>query len=326
MSQSSLPDNKTRKIFVSYAWGNDNHQSEVRSFTDYLRKNGFHAEMDNLLSQEETSINFKKMMYKAMQHEKVIIVLSPQYKNKADNFEGGVGMEFQLMINDIGNNPKKYIILALDGISKEIIPFGLQGYEIVDFRHPDGEEKLFRKILERNKYDFSPVAEIFHEFPTFSINSFNPENRYVKIEDPFVEILDTSGRNSGYSHIDLGVTFTFRNISRLPFDYFSYEAILKEEMLKANTLRSQDGFYHLGDIEDKEIKPGACVKTDMLEISIEARHIKTLFRHPLVIRVGFDFGSGIKFFQREFSVDYLIPRGDSSIPLEILNEINRRGA
>lgn len=322
MARSSQSDPKNRKIFVSYAWGDNNHQSDVRSFTNHLRENGFHAEMDNFLSQEETSINFKKMMYTAMQHEKVIIVLSPQYKMKADKFEGGVGTEFQLLINDINNAPKKYILLTLDGISKDLIPFGLQGYEIVDFRHRDGEEMLFRKILDQKKYDFSPVKEISHQFNLEPIEPLYRENHFVKIEDPSIEIIYTSGRNSGYARIDLGLIFTFRNISSAPLDCFGYVVKVKEEMLNTSfALTSQDGIYHLGNFVDEEIEPGACIVTDRLDIVIETKHVKTLFRHPLVFQVEFSLGSGQKFAKRKFSIENLIPFDDSLIPLELIKEV-----
>ena len=55
---------KQIKVFITYRQENDNYKRDVIAFTDFLRQKGFHAEMDELVRQEETSIDFPKMMHK----------------------------------------------------------------------------------------------------------------------------------------------------------------------------------------------------------------------------------------------------------------------
>jgi hypothetical protein len=43
---------------------NESHAEIVTSFTDYHRTQDYTAEMDALLSQQETSIDFTKMMHR----------------------------------------------------------------------------------------------------------------------------------------------------------------------------------------------------------------------------------------------------------------------
>ena len=77
-------------------------KEKVISFVEFLRNNGFEADMDIKLMQEETAIDFNRLMHKGiLKYDKVLIVLSDNYKTKAEAFEGGVGKEYRFIINDI---------------------------------------------------------------------------------------------------------------------------------------------------------------------------------------------------------------------------------
>lgn len=161
-SESLLPDymhSSKKEVFVTYSWDNEEHCNKVISFTDYLRKNGFDAEIDRMLIQEETAIDFKKMMHKAMtDYKKVIVVLSKGYKIKAESFQGGVGNEYELILNDIVSNKDKYILVSFDGINNEITPLFFRGKHIIDLSKNKFEE-LYAKLLNKKLYQFSEVAD-----------------------------------------------------------------------------------------------------------------------------------------------------------------------
>jgi hypothetical protein len=147
-------------IFVTYSWDGDNHENRVHSFVNFLRQNGFNAKIDKMLSQEQTSINFKQMMHQAMHSfNKVIVILSPGYKIKADEFKGGVGTEYRMLINDIEANPRKYILFSFQDISPAIVPFGLQGNEVIVELSKLWQDRLFAKLSGEDLYHFSPVAQ-----------------------------------------------------------------------------------------------------------------------------------------------------------------------
>jgi len=79
-----------KEIFITYRWKGKEHINQVLSFVNYLREEGYQAEVDQMLSQKQTSIDFMKMMHKGINdYQKVIIVLSKGYKERADKFEGG---------------------------------------------------------------------------------------------------------------------------------------------------------------------------------------------------------------------------------------------
>lgn len=150
----------SKRVFISYSWGDPEHETMIHSFINYLREKGFEAEFDKMLSQNETAINFTKMMHLAMSnsYDKVIIVLSESYKSKAELFRGGVGEEYSLLINDINNAVNKYVFFSFGPISDAIVPFGLKGREVISKTSPDWEDRLLAKLLDQPRYTFSDIA------------------------------------------------------------------------------------------------------------------------------------------------------------------------
>lgn len=151
------------KIFISYAWENELHKDKVISFCEFLRKDcGYIAEMDRLLSQEKSAIHFPEMMHKGITNtDKVIIILSPKYKEKAEAFLGGVGEEYRLIITDISSNPNKYILISFDGIKDDFIPLGLKGRNIIDFSisYSEACNKLIAILENDPEIEFSEVSK-----------------------------------------------------------------------------------------------------------------------------------------------------------------------
>lgn len=170
-----------KEVFVTYSWDNDEHCERIISFTNFLRQSGFYAEMDRMLIQNESAIDFKKMMHKAMtDYKKVIVVLSKGYKEKAEAFKGGVGNEYTLILNDIEVNKNKYILVSLDGINDNITPLFFKGREIIDLSDNTNkkQEKLFAKLQDIKEYEFANVAsskpiikqKVAPNFPDFNKN------------------------------------------------------------------------------------------------------------------------------------------------------------
>ncbi|MFT4073647.1 MAG: TIR domain-containing protein [Dysgonamonadaceae bacterium] len=171
-----------KEVFVTYSWDDDNHCDKVISFTNFLRQSGFNAEIDQMLIQEETAINFKKMMHRAMtDYKKVVVILSKGYKEKAEAFKGGVGNEYELILNDIEENPNKYILVSLDGIKNNIIPLFFKGREIVDLSENTNEkqQKLFAKLQDIKQYQFADVSGSKPIIQQKVISDFIPSNNRI---------------------------------------------------------------------------------------------------------------------------------------------------
>lgn len=149
-------------IFISHAWNNGKPDERVLQFVDFLRKHGYEAKCDIMLQQEKTAIHFTEMMADALREaEKILIVLSANYKERADNFQGGVGAEYRYIIDDFTKNENRYVLVSFDGRDASIIPDFLKGRDIVDLSTDVQNEyrELFSKLSGGIKYKFSPVAK-----------------------------------------------------------------------------------------------------------------------------------------------------------------------
>ncbi len=156
---------KAISVFVSYCWESESYKEKVISFINFLREKGFSADMDVKFMQEESSVDFNRLMHKGiMKYDKVIVLLSEKYKLKAENFDGGVGKEYRFILNDIDKHPKKYILSSFFNLTSEVVdkisPIEFSGREIVDLVKDENSdfENLFGKLTESQKYVFSDVA------------------------------------------------------------------------------------------------------------------------------------------------------------------------
>lgn len=157
---------KSTSVFVSYSWDGVAHKEKVISLVEFLRNNGFEADMDIKLMQDESAIDFNRLMHKGiLTYDKVLVVLSENYKNKAEAFEGGVGKEYRFILSDIDKNSKKYVFTSFQSINSDIIngivPIEFKGREIVDLVKDESNnfETLFSKLTNTKAYKFSEVAK-----------------------------------------------------------------------------------------------------------------------------------------------------------------------
>ncbi|GAA5021164.1 hypothetical protein GCM10011506_03280 [Marivirga lumbricoides] len=175
--ESSKMQLQQRKIFVSYAWEDEEHNSKVISFVDFLRNEGFDASMDRKKSQEETSVNFNQMMIDGIQNsDKVIVVLSRKFKEKAEKFEGGVWQEFSIAIEEMKQKKNKYIYVFFGKEKREeVTPTAILGVDILDLKNDQDENNfntLFAKIKEENTISFSEVSQQVKEVQKIIIKPF----------------------------------------------------------------------------------------------------------------------------------------------------------
>lgn len=165
------------KVFVSYAWEDDEQNDKIISFVNFLRENGFDASMDRSESQKESAVNFNKMMTGGIQNsDKVIVILSEKYKVKADKFEGGVWQELNIIIEDMKKNPNKYIFVSFGSTEREkLTPTALMGLDILDLKKDQDDNEfnlLFSKIKEENIIVFSDVNSKVIEIKKKEIKPF----------------------------------------------------------------------------------------------------------------------------------------------------------
>ena len=183
-------------IFVSYSWINDVPDMKVLNLVASLRQHGYEATCDVILSQNETAINFNKMMAENLRKaNKVIVVLSEKYKEKADSFSGGVGTEYEYILEDIKHNQKKYIFVSFEKERALVTPDFLLGREVLYLDNSANPPKsLLHKINEICERIFPPVnprkTVPIPEVVGINVQNYNYEDGNYAIEDNYHSILE----------------------------------------------------------------------------------------------------------------------------------------
>lgn len=168
------------RIFISYSWDSEEHKDQVLSFVAFLRDNGFDATCDEAIMQKESAIHLDKMMVNNIQSSnKIIIILTPGYKHKADNNLGGIGKEYGYILSEITNKKNKYILVSFKNLNSKVIdeitPFGFKSREIIDLV-VDGQnafQRLFSKLSNQPFFNLPPVANINPKIEEKKIYNFD---------------------------------------------------------------------------------------------------------------------------------------------------------
>lgn len=143
------------KVFISYSWDGEAHEEWVLKFATDLRTT---YGIDVILDKWEMKPG--KLLPDFMAHavtdsDRVICVMTPNYKKKSDGHTGGVGLEYSIISAEIQKNVKtdKFIPLFRNG---EDVPTFLDGRDFVDMRddskYSEAIEELVRDILDKPKY------------------------------------------------------------------------------------------------------------------------------------------------------------------------------
>lgn len=153
-----------KTAFVSYSWDDASHQGWVMNLTNALRRKGVDSKIDLFVSQGGT-VNLNTMMIKNVRDsDYIIIVLTENYANKADNFQGGVGFETILSLPLLQQHPEKLIFLIKHkGDFNAAFPFHLRGYYAIDFSNEGKFEEAFDELLHRiyevPLYEMEPLGQ-----------------------------------------------------------------------------------------------------------------------------------------------------------------------
>lgn len=160
----------TDAVAISYAHEDISFNEKVIGFANCLREEyGYNVIIDELLRQQETAIDFNEMMAKLIPGaNKVIVVLTPEYKKRADEFSGGVGDEYRIIYNEIKSKPKKFIFVSFDAVDDDllhrIVPTSLGNREIISLSEGDNKwDELFSKLSDKPIYEFPDVAAVKYE-------------------------------------------------------------------------------------------------------------------------------------------------------------------
>lgn len=182
-----------KKIFISYSWGNSEHQEWVVNLATRLMNDTVDVVLDRWSLKDGHDIfSFMEEMVKSDEIFRVLIISNKKYSEKADSREGGVGTETQIITPNIYSKEKqeKFIPLVIERDDKEepYLPIYLKSRKYIDFSRienfEESYEELLRNILEAPSL---PKPKIGNKPPVYitdsTINLSETNNRLRTIEN-----------------------------------------------------------------------------------------------------------------------------------------------
>lgn len=146
---------ETVTVFISYSWDSDEHCNWVLNLATKLAENGVYVILDRFdLKAGKTMTQF---MEKAVnQSDKVLLIMTPNYKDKADNRVGGVGYEYSMITQELylKQDSEKFIPIRKNGTYDECAPKFLSSF----ISHNMTTDTTFDK-------DFTDLLRIIYDEP-----------------------------------------------------------------------------------------------------------------------------------------------------------------
>ena len=144
------------KVFISYAWTSENYQRKVINFASQLKSDGIEVLLDVWSTVGGNDLyDFMERSVKDETVTNVLILINDQYGKKADNRDGGVGTEAEII------SPKLYtaaqqskfipIIFERNADGKIHIPVFLESRKYFDLSREDKYDDEY-KMMVRHLY------------------------------------------------------------------------------------------------------------------------------------------------------------------------------
>ncbi len=278
---------RLKDVFVTYSWDDAQHNNKVISFTDFLRKNGFVAEVDKLVSQRESATDFNKMMHQAMtNYKKVIVVLSKGYKEKATAFKGGVGNEYNLIIKDIEQSNNKYILVSFDKISDDIIPLLFRGRHIIDLSTKENLNELFSKLMDEKTIEFSEVSKNKPRITKKGISPFEFKEKKVDIIDLIPEFNSSSKFTNLLTKIEYDLSVEIKNETDEIFEDYNLEIHYPQNSTEYDVAGKIKNNYKIVTYEDNpKIFPKQSKSVQLHKILITHHTAEEILGNNLIVKV-----------------------------------------
>ncbi|WP_343585525.1 toll/interleukin-1 receptor domain-containing protein [Flavobacterium sp.] len=130
-------------VFISYSWDNAEHKEWVLKLANYLiEKAGCNVLLDqfDLAAGKELTHFMENSLEKA---DKVIIILTEEYKKRADSRTGGTGFEYSLIsqgLYDLQSNNDKFIPVLRRGTKSTSAPIYIS-------------TKIYHSMLDDSKFE-----------------------------------------------------------------------------------------------------------------------------------------------------------------------------
>ena len=148
------------RVFISYSWSSKEYEEKVMDLAVKLQGDGIEVIIDKWLMQPgNDTISFMEKCVKDPEVNFVLMLLDKKYTEKADSRSGGVGIETQIISNEVYNNVEQSkfipIVFDRDDEGKIYVPIYLKSKFHYDLTQDNSDEeyvKLVKQIYGRQIY------------------------------------------------------------------------------------------------------------------------------------------------------------------------------
>lgn len=164
-----------KTIFISYSWDSEEHKQWVLELANYLMKQGG---CEVLLDQYDLKAghNMNHFMESGVERaDKVLLIMTPNYKMKADKREGGTGFEYSMISSQLYRmqaNNNKFLPILRKGTIGSSAPTYIQS----NIYHDMSDNSLF----DTTAYE---LLRLIYEKPELVKPSVGSQPTFKKSED-----------------------------------------------------------------------------------------------------------------------------------------------
>jgi len=180
-------DTEHKKVFISYSWDSEAHRNWILQLANKLIENGVNVILDQYESTAGKNLTHS-MEKNIKESDKVLLILTPNYKIKAEGRLGGVGFEYSLINEELYRNQienRKFIPILREGDPENSIPGFLKSFIWLNMNDVKRFEADF-EILLREIYDEPIITKPpLGKRPSFATSILNTKkaNNLASIED-----------------------------------------------------------------------------------------------------------------------------------------------
>lgn len=208
------------RVFISYSWSSKKYEEKVMDLAVKLQGDGIEVIIDKWIMQPgNDTINFMEKCVKDPEVNFVLMLLDKKYTEKADSRSGGVGIETQIISNEVYNNVEQSkfipIVFDRDDEGKIYVPIYLKSKFHYDLTQDNSDEeyvKLVKQIYGRQIY-YKPELGNKPSWVDESLNS--PSALKLKI-------LQNKNNKSSFRSLE-------EEIKKLPLGKDEFEIVEKTE-------------------------------------------------------------------------------------------------
>ena len=151
------------KVFISYAWGSQEHDEKVIALATNLKRDGVEVVFDKWqLKEGNDTYSFMEKSVLDESITNVLILIDPIYSKKANERKGGVGTETQIISSEVYNKVEqsKFIPVVFERDEKGSIckPQYLKGLLHFDLSMPDNYDTEYQRMI-RTLYGIATYKE-----------------------------------------------------------------------------------------------------------------------------------------------------------------------